>query len=168
MDINKILKGVECNCGRKHSCDIEYVYIEKGAVNRISSICNDAHNILIVATAPSMDGYASNGAAMILKGMKETVKVGLPKAIIADVDILKNCPIEMLKAGYGDIIGKYSSLCDWKLSHVINGEYFCDYIYNYVYYMVEKTRANAEGTINREEESIGILVEALTKKILRF
>ena len=27
-----------------------------------------------------------------------------------DVDVLKNAPIEMIKAGYGDIVGKYSAL----------------------------------------------------------
>ena len=40
---------------------------------------------MIVATAPSMDGYASNGAAMITDGMKVTYPAGLPTAIIAAV-----------------------------------------------------------------------------------
>ena len=35
-----------------------------------------------------------------------------------DVDVLKDAPLDMLKAGYGDIIGKYSALCDWKLSNI--------------------------------------------------
>lgn len=240
MKINEILKGMDCSCGKKHSCPIEYVYVEKGATQRIAEICKDYKTILvvadentysvagemvlscladkcvktvifsgktvlipneeaidkvnenidgidmivgigsgviqdlckyvsffskipyiIVATAPSMDGYASDGAAMILRGMKETVKAGLPKAIIADVDVLKNAPIEMIKAGYGDIIGKYSALCDWKLSKAVNGEYFCDYIYDTTYRMIQETKANAKGIVNREEESIKILAEAL-------
>ena len=64
----------------------------------------------IVATAPSMDGYASKGAALILDGMKVTTNADVPKAIIGDVDILKDAPFEMIQAGYGDIIGKYSCL----------------------------------------------------------
>ena len=78
---------------------------------------------MIVATAPSMDGYASDGAAMILAGMKETVKSGLPRAIIADTEVLKHAPMEMIKAGYGDIVGKFSALNDWKLSQCVNDEY---------------------------------------------
>lgn len=115
----------------------------------------------IVATAPSMDGYASSGAAMILGGMKETVSAGLPLAIIADTSVLKDAPMEMIKAGYGDIIGKYSALNDWELSRIVNGEYFCQYIYDTTYEMIEKTLATAEGLLRRDEESVRALTEAL-------
>ena len=117
---------------------------------------------MIVATAPSMDGYASDGAAMILNGMKGTVHAGLPRAIIADTEVLKDAPMEMIKAGYGDIIGKFSALCDWKLSREINGEYFCQYIYDTTYKMIETTLKTAKGLLIRDEESIKALMEALT------
>ena len=240
MDINKILKGVDCSCGKNHQCDIEAVYIEKGAISRLAEVCKEYENILIVAdentfsaagectlnaltgklvkkvifdgntilipnelainkvneyiygidliigigsgviqdlckyvsffakipymivaTAPSMDGYASDGAAMILGGMKETVKAWLPRAIIADTEVLRNAPMDMIKAGYGDIIGKYSALCDWKLSRAVNDEYFCDYIYNTTYEMIKNTQKNAKGLLKRDEESIRLLFEAL-------
>ena len=48
-----------------------------------------------------------------------------PAAIVADVDILKDAPMPMLTAGFGDIIGKFTSLADWRLSHQLNGEYYC-------------------------------------------
>ena len=241
MDINRILNGVECTCGKIHQCDIEYVYKENGAISRLKELCRQKENILIVAdentyaaagekvenvlfdkyvrkiifsgktvlipnetaiekvkenlrdtdlilgigsgviqdlckyvsffshipymivaTAPSMDGYASDGAAMILNGMKETVKAGLPRAIIADTEVLKDAPMEMIKAGYGDIIGKFSALCDWKLSREINGEYFCQYIYDTTYKMIETTLKTAKGLLIRDEESIKALMEALT------
>lgn len=241
MDINRILKPLECSCGKTHTCDIEYVYIENNAISRLDKLCSNNKNILlvadentfsaagekvvgrlsgknikkvifsgktvlipdenaiekvtsalcktdliigigsgviqdlckyvsffnkipyiIVATAPSMDGYASNGAAMILKGMKETVAAGLPKAIIADTCVLKDAPLEMIKAGYGDIIGKYSALCDWKLSRAVNEEYFCQYIYDTTYTMIEDTLKLADGLLSRNEESIRILMKALT------
>ena len=116
---------------------------------------------MVVATAPSMDGYASTGAAMILGGMKETVPAGLPRAIVADTEVLRNAPIDMIKAGYGDIIGKYSALNDWKLAHVVNGEYFCQYIYDVTYKMIENTLKTADGLIKREEESVKAIMEAL-------
>lgn len=116
---------------------------------------------MIVATAPSMDGYASSGAAMILKGMKETVPATLPYAILADTEVLKNAPMDMIKAGYGDIIGKYSALNDWKLSTAVNGEYFCKYIYDTTYDMIIKTLDTADGLLKRDETSVKILTEAL-------
>ncbi len=241
MDINKILHGIECVCGRTHTCDIEYVFIENNAILRIEGLYPECKSILIVAdentyaaagektesqlrgrkvekvvfsgdkvllpnedaieavreklcgvdmivgvgsgviqdlckyvsyfekipyiivaTAPSMDGYASDGAAMILKGMKETVAAHLPRAIIADTEVLKEAPLEMIKAGYGDIIGKYSALCDWKLSAEVNGEYFCQYIYDMTYKMIENTLSTAKGLLKRDEKSVKALMEALT------
>ena len=240
MDINKLLSGVECSCGKVHTCDINYVYIEKGAISYLKEICKNYKNILIVAdentfgaagektvaalsdkqikkvmftgkkvlvpnedaintvtenlkdidiivgigsgviqdlckyvsfynnvpylvvaTAPSMDGYASDGAAMITDGMKVTYKAGLPRAIIADTSVLCNAPIDMIKAGYGDIIGKFSALNDWKLSQCVNGEYFCDYIYNLTMEQIDRTLKLASGILERNEESIKTLMEAL-------
>lgn len=115
----------------------------------------------IVATAPSMDGYASKGSALILEGMKVTLNANVPKAIIADVSMLKNAPFEMIQAGYGDIIGKYSCLNDWKLSHLVNEEYLCEFVMNATYEAVEKTVRLADGLVKRESEAVKALMEAL-------
>jgi glycerol-1-phosphate dehydrogenase [NAD(P)+] len=108
-----------------------------------------------------MDGYASNGAAMITDGMKVTYSAGLPLAIVADTEVLANAPIDMIKAGYGDIIGKFSALNDWKLSHCINGEYFCEYIYNLTYEQITRALELADGVLKRNEESVKTLMEGL-------
>lgn len=240
IDVNNLLKGVNCECGKMHTCNIEKVYVEKNAIERLTELCANYNEILLVAdentysvagekvkrvlagkkirevifsgktvlipderaiekvnqnlgnadlllavgsgviqdlckyvskfsgvpyidvaTAPSMDGYASDGAAMILKGMKETVKAGLPKAIVADTEVLVNAPMDMIKAGYGDIVGKFSALNDWKLSVIVNGEYYCPFIYDATYKMIENTLETAEGLLKRQENSVKALMEAL-------
>ena len=115
----------------------------------------------IVATAPSMDGYASKGAAMIANNMKVTYNAHVPEAIIGDTDILKEAPMEMIQAGYGDILGKFSCLNDWKLSHVVNDEYFCQMVYDMTYDMLCKTKDLGEKLQHREEGAIKMLMEAL-------
>lgn len=115
----------------------------------------------IVATAPSMDGYASKGSALILDGMKVTLNANVPKAIIADVEMLKTAPFDMIQAGYGDIIGKYSCLNDWKLSSLVNDEYLCEFVMNATYEAVEKTVKLADGLLNRESNAVKALMEAL-------
>lgn len=65
-------------------------------------------------TAPSVDGFYSSGAPLILRNMKVTVTAKAPKAIFADLHILKNAPKSMIAAGVGDILGKYTSIFDWK------------------------------------------------------
>ena len=115
----------------------------------------------IVATAPSMDGYASKGAALILGGMKVTLPAQVPSVIIADLNILKNAPMEMIQAGYGDMIGKYSCLNDWKLASLVNGEYLCDFVVEATYEAVEKTIALADGLLARDTQAVGALMESL-------
>ncbi|MFR8331270.1 MAG: hypothetical protein ACLU9S_01965 [Oscillospiraceae bacterium] len=40
--------------------------------------------------------------------------------------------MEMIRAGFGDIVGKYSALNDWKLSHLLLKEPFCRQVYDMV------------------------------------
>ena len=115
----------------------------------------------IVATAPSMDGYASKGAALILGGMKVTLNANVPEAIIADTDVLKDAPMPMILAGYGDIIGKYSCLTDWKLSSIVNGEYLCDFVLSATYEEIAKTRSLAKKLRSRDKDAIAALIRAL-------
>ena len=82
----------------------------------------------VIATAPSMDGYASGAAQLIVRHMKTTYEVRLPKAILADIKILCEAPMEMINAGFGVILGNYFCLADWKMAHSILGEYRCPYV----------------------------------------
>lgn len=137
--------------------------IGSGVINDLCKDVSFRHNLPygIVATAPSMDGYASVGAALILGGMKITRNARPPMAIVADTAVLVTAPKEMLQAGYGDIIGKYSCLNDWKLSTAIYGEYFCQTVYDLTMDTVLEVEPLAERILAREEEAVGLLMEAL-------
>ncbi len=137
--------------------------VGSGVINDLCKIVSFEHHMpyYIVATAPSMDGYVSVGSALILKGMKVTLNAAPPKGIIADTRVLKDAPMDMLRAGYGDIIGKYSCLNDWKLSTLINNEYFCQKVYDITYESANQVRKLAEGIIRRDEDAVGALMEAL-------
>ena len=67
-----------------------------------------------VPTAPSVDGFTSRGAPLIIRGDKITIPAVGPAAIFADIDVLVRAPAPMIAAGFGDILGKYTSLFDWK------------------------------------------------------
>ncbi len=115
----------------------------------------------IVATAPSMDGYASVGSALILDNVKVTLNCRVPEVIIADTNIIKDAPMEMIQAGYGDILGKFSCLNDWKLSRVVNDEYFCQFVYDLTMEMVYRVKDSGKALQNRDPEAIQNLMEAL-------
>lgn len=116
---------------------------------------------VIAATAPSMDGYASTVAPTILDGFKTTLPAVYPAAIVADVDILKDAPMPMLTAGFGDIIGKFTSLADWRLSHQLNGEYYCPEVAGVIEAAVETCAVNAKALAQREPQAIQAVTEAL-------
>ena len=70
-------------------------------------------------------------------------------------------PMDMLQAGFGDIVGKYSCLNDWKLSALINGEYLCQWVYDLTYETTRRVETLAEGVVARDEAAVGALMEAL-------
>lgn len=116
----------------------------------------------IVCTAPSMDGYASDGAPLMNGGRKISYKATLPYAIVGDTDIMKDAPMHMIHAGYGDVIGKLTALADWKLSQEHTGEYYCETIVKLVEKAIDKVVSNTTQLANREEQAILYLIEALT------
>ncbi len=83
---------------------------------------------MIVGTAPSMDGYVSGTSSVIRDGIKVSLNCVCPTVIVADLDIMSCAPIKLLQAGLGDMLAKNISICEWRLSHVINGEYYCEEI----------------------------------------
>ena len=141
------------------------VGVGSGVINDLCKFVGHKHHIpyIIVATAPSMDGYASAGAAMILGGMKVTPSATPPMAIVADTEVLRNAPMDMIRAGYGDVIGKFSCLNDWKLAAYIRGEYFCETVYDLVMNTARRVRGLAEGIAARDGEAVAALMEALVE-----
>ncbi len=66
-----------------------------------------------VATAASMDGYASAGSPLSDQGFKHTIACAPPRVLVADMDVLAKAPEEMTGWGYGDLAGKVAAGADW-------------------------------------------------------
>ena len=77
---------------------------------------------LSVATAASMDGYASAGAPLIREGFKITIPARAPRAILADLDVIAAAPPEMTSWGYGDLAGKVPAGGDWLVADALEIE----------------------------------------------
>lgn len=137
--------------------------IGSGVINDTCKYVSFYHHLTcgIIASAPSMDGFASSGAAMIIGGMKVTYTTHAPSLILGDVDILKNAPMDMIRSGYADIIGKYSALCDWTLSKFVNDEYLCPFVYDIVKESTDEVRLLAEALKARDGAAVGKLMEIL-------
>lgn len=143
-------------------CDL-IIGVGSGTINDVSRFFSFRMGLpyYIVATAPSMDGYASSVAPLIKNNLKTTFECQMPRAIIGDLDIISNAPPEMIAAGFGDVIGKYTCLADWELSAIINEEYYCERVAEMTRKSLERTIGLREGIAKGDREAIGGLMESL-------
>lgn len=111
----------------KAECD-SIIAVGSGVINDTCKIISAKVKIpyVIVATAPSMDGYQSMTSSMTMDGLKISLPSRAADVIIGDTDILKSAPAKMLISGVGDMIAKYVSICEWRIANIILGEYYCE------------------------------------------
>ena len=114
-----------------------------------------------VATAAPMDGFASSIAAIHVNHLKTTFQAQTPLAVIGDTEILKNAPYPMIAAGLGDLLGKCTCLCDWRLSHIITGEHQCERIMELVEKCVQDLLPVAGRAKERDPKVLGDIMEGL-------
>lgn len=137
--------------------------IGSGVINDISKIIANVSGkkYIVVATAPSMDGYASATSSMSVDGLKISLPSKCAEIIIGDIDILKNAPMKMMLAGLGDMLAKYVAICEWRISELINGEPFCDEVAQMVRESLNKCVSNAEGLLRRDPKATEAVFEGL-------
>ncbi|RKL66834.1 sn-glycerol-1-phosphate dehydrogenase [Salipaludibacillus neizhouensis] len=114
-----------------------------------------------VPTAPSVDGFNSMGAPIVVNKKKLTFQTHAPLAVFADLNILANAPKEMIAAGFGDILGKYTSLTDWRFSHLVNNEPYCGAADKMTRAALNTCISNFDAITEREDKGIKHLIEAL-------
>jgi hypothetical protein len=75
-----------------------------------------------VATAASMDGYTAFGASITFQGAKQTFNCPAPRAVVADIDIIRRTPPEMTASDYADLSAKLTAGADWILADALGVE----------------------------------------------
>jgi glycerol-1-phosphate dehydrogenase [NAD(P)+] len=112
--------------------DRTYLAVGSGTITDITRFVSHRTKTSFISlpTAPSVDGFTSIGAPLVIGGLKKTVISHPPRAVFADLDVLGAAPQEMIASGFGDMLGKYTSLADWKLGHLLWGEPYDEHIYN--------------------------------------
>jgi len=143
-------------------CDI-ILGIGSGTINDIGKMLAKltGRKYIIVCTAPSMDGYASATSSMIRSGIKVSLASVCPCAIIADLDIISSAPEVLLQAGLGDMLAKYISICEWRISNIITGEFYCEEIARIVRSSLRKCVSSSAGLKKRDPEAVKVIIEGL-------
>ena len=146
-----------------YSCDA-IIGIGSGVINDTAKMIAKATNFpyIIVATAPSMDGFVSATSSMDRDGLKVSIPSKAAWGVIGDLDILCEAPMHLLISGVGDMLAKITSLREWKIANIIVDEYYCDIVAAMVQKAVDKVMSETEGLLRRESESVKSVMEGLT------
>ncbi len=155
----------ECGSALMHydpSCDM-ILGIGSGVVNDTCKVLAHAIGVpsAIVGTAPSMDGYASNSSSMEMNHVKVSLYNHAPVGILLDSEILAQAPMRMLWAGLGDMVAKYIAICEWRISNIVTGEYYCEEVAQLMRTALKKVVDASDGITKREPDAIQSIAEGL-------
>ena len=144
------------------TCDM-FLAVGSGVVN---DLCRVAGRVTgrpsaVVGTAPSMDGYASNSSSMEMNHVKVTIYGRVPEGILLDSEILAQAPMRMLWAGLGDMVAKYIAVCEWRISHIVTGEYYCADVAELMRTALRKLMAVSDRIASRDPDAVGAVAEGL-------
>ncbi len=139
------------------------VAIGSGTVHDITRYCAYLKKIPFVScpTAASVDGYCSSVAAMTWEGAKKTLTAVAPKLVLADTNVIAKAPAYLARSGFGDMIGKYIALADWRIAHAITGEFYCDRIANIMAEATQAVLESSKGIAAGESEAFEKLIYGL-------
>ena len=114
-----------------------------------------------VPTAASVDGFVSTVAAMTWHGFKKSFTAVSPVVVVADTDIFKKAPLRLTASGVSDLLGKYTALADWKITHLLTGEYICDEICSMEYEALDRLKESLDGLTTGDADAYENLMYGL-------
>ena len=79
-----------------------------------------------IPTLASSDGFTANICSIVIDGQKKSIPMEAPTLVLADLNIIAGAPMFLAISGVADILSKWISLADWKISSLVMGEYYCE------------------------------------------
>jgi len=139
------------------------IAVGSGTIHDITRYVAHKMNIdfISVPTAASVDGFVSTVAAMTWYGVKTTLPARAPIAVYADTDIIAAAPARLTASGFGDMVGKYIALADWRIAHLLTGEPLCEEVFALEEEAVRQAVGSIKGLRKSEAEGCRVLMEGL-------
>ena len=153
------LAGVGTGNGR-----IVPVAVGSGVVNDLTKRASGELEIpyLTVGTAASVDGYSSFGAALRSpEGAKQTYPCPAPRAIVADLDVMRTAPKWMAASGFADLMAKVPAGADWILAYELGASEWHDSSWHTVQDGLKDAIGDPEGVAAMKTEPLTRFVEGL-------
>ena len=124
-----------------------------------------------IPTLASSDGFTANICSAILDGQKKSTPMCAPVLVVADLDIISGAPARLVASGINDILSKYISLTDWRISHLVDGEYYCPMVADLAEVALKRMRAAADqyaatGVADHEAMTMAQMESGLTMQLM--
>lgn len=165
--------GVELVMSRLSENADYLVAVGSGTIHDITRYCAYLRGIPFVScpTAASVDGFCSSVAAMTWEGAKKTLTAVAPTLVVADLNVIAQAPIRLARSGFGDMIGKYVALMEWRMSHILTGEFYCSRIADLTDQATQAVLACVDGIVAGEKEAYekltgGLLLSGIAMQMM--
>ena len=124
-----------------------------------------------IPTLASSDGCTANICSAILNGQKKSTPMCAPVLVVADLDIIKGAPKRLIASGINDILAKYISLADWRISKLVANEYYCPMVAELAEHALKLMRGAADkyaatGEADHEAMTMAQMESGLTMQLL--
>lgn len=102
--------------------DAVAIAVGSGVINDLTKRASAEleRSYICVVTADSMDGYSAYGASITKDGSKITLSCPAPRALFADIEVIRKAPKLLTASGYGDLYAKIVGGADWILADAIS------------------------------------------------
>jgi glycerol-1-phosphate dehydrogenase [NAD(P)+] len=141
----------------------QYIAVGSGTITDITRFVSHRAraSFVSVPTAPSVDGFTSTVAPMVVGKYKGPIQAQPPIGVFADLPTLCSAPKIMAAAGFGDLLGKYTSLADWRLGGLLAGEPYDMAIDLKMRLSVDRTIAAVDSIARSTRDGIATLMDGL-------
>ena len=124
-----------------------------------------------VPTLASSDGFTANICSIIIDGQKKSIPMQAAALVVCDLNVVSGAPLWLTVSGISDILAKYISLADWKIAHLVSGEYYCPMVADLAKEALDIMREAADkyaatGVADHEAMTMAQMKSGLTMQLL--
>jgi glycerol-1-phosphate dehydrogenase [NAD(P)+] len=140
-----------------------YVAVGSGVINDLTKWVAHERNkpFMTLATAASMNGYASANVSATVEGLKVLFHARAGKGVFGVPAVIENAPFVLTASGLGDVVAKSVSSADWRLNEFLFDEYYCQFSVDLLKDLEPVYLNHPEKIRKRDPEAIGALFRAL-------
>lgn len=144
------------------SCD-GLIAVGSGTMNDLCKVASYrlGRPYAVFPTAPSMNGYVSANASIIVSGGKKSLPAHMPAGVFCDLGVLAAAPLRLIRSGLGDSLCRSTAQADWLLSHLLLGTHYDERPFQLLLPEEKALHASAAAIAGGDRNAVALLMKTL-------